>query len=114
MIDSEGREMIASSASAAIPAALTNVSELLFHIPPNYEGSRAVQSEANTEISSLPLNGKPAQFRDEKSLLWVSIPQEARSKNVKVDISFSSRLPELELPATFFAVKREPVSINAL
>lgn len=88
-------------ASVAIPAALTDVSELLFHIPPNYERSRAGQSEANTEISSLLLNGKPAPFRDEKSLLWVSIPQEARSKNVKVDISFSSRLPELELPATF-------------
>jgi hypothetical protein len=87
--------------SVTVPAALTDVSELLFHIPPNYERSQAGNKEKNTEITSVQVHGKPVSFRDETSLLWVSIPKDTQTKEVKVDMTFTSKLPELKLPATF-------------
>jgi hypothetical protein len=84
-----------------VPAKLSETSELLFHIPPNYGRSQAGRKEKNATITSVLLDGVPVPFRDENSLLWVSIPEKSRAQNIVIALSFKSRLPELKLPATF-------------
>jgi hypothetical protein len=84
-----------------VPEKLTQTKELIFHIPPNYERSQASNTERNLRLQAVLLNQQTAQFDDQTTLLRIELPEATRGKSAKVEIAFESRLPELDLPATF-------------
>jgi hypothetical protein len=84
-----------------VPERLTNTKELVFHVPPNYARSQASNTERNLRVQAVLLNREAAKFEDETTLLRVELPEATQGKSASVEIAFESRLPELDLPATF-------------